>query len=124
MTTSGVRLHNSSETENVEAGLNEGAAVLPRADFSRLSVLVIDDNKFIRRLVAEILRGFGVKRISQAESADDAIFQMSVQSNFDIVICDWSIGPKDGLSVVRALRAAKTRVNPATPFLLLTSECR
>ena len=109
---------------NVEAVVSDDPTSLARADFSPLSILVIDDNKFIRRLVAEILRGFGVTWISQAKSADDAISQMSVESNFDIVICDWSMHPKDGLYVVRALRAGKTRVKPTVPFIMLTSECR
>ena len=124
MTISCVGTEKSFEAEAIEAGANYRPGILASADFSTLSILLVDDNKFIRRLVAEILKSFGVRRISEAASAVEAVSLMGAQGNFDIVICDWSMEPKDGLFVLRALRGGKTRVNPATPFVMLTSECR
>jgi len=124
MTTSCAGMPKLLGAANVEDGAFHRSGNLVSADFSTLSILIIDDNKFIRRLVAEILRSFGVRRISEAASAVEAVSLMEVQGNFDIVICDWSMEPKDGLFVLRALRRGKTRVNPAAPFVMLTSECR
>lgn len=95
-----------------------------KLDLSRLSILLIDDNKFIRHLVSEILQSFGVKSICEAASADDAFHQMKTGSHFDLVICDWSMEPKDGLYVLRSIRSGKTPLSPRIPFVMLTGECR
>ena len=95
-----------------------------KLDLSRLSILLIDDNKFIRHLVSEILQGFGVKSICKAASADDAFVRMKARIHFDLVISDWSMEPKDGLYVLRSIRGRKTPLNPRTPFVMLTGECR
>ena len=100
------------------------AACIDKVDLSRLAILLIDDNKFIRRLVTEILRSFGVRKIYQADSAASALGQMAVRGKFDLIICDWSMEPVDGLSVLRAVRCGKTQISPRTPFVILTGECR
>ena len=96
---------------------------ITKADFSRITVVLVDDNKFIRKLVGEILRSFGVGRVLEAESADEALVVMRI-SKPDLVISDWAMEPKDGLSVLAALREGRAGVDPKTPFILLTSERR
>ena len=113
-----------SDAEDVTTGAAGTAEAIDEVDLSRLSVLLIDDNKFIRRLVGEILRSFGVKKIAQAESAAAALAQMRIGANFDLIICDWSMEPKDGLWVLRAVRGGQTALRPQTPFVILTGECR
>src|SRR5690348_4786021 len=113
-----------SDAENVGTGAVGPAERIDEVDLSRVSVLIIDDNKFIRRLVAEILRSFGVKRISQADSAVSALGHMAIGANFDLIICDWSMEPRDGLWLLRAVRGGQTGLRPHTPFVILTGECR
>ena len=36
---------------------------ITKADFSQLTILVIDDSEFVRRLLLEMLSGFGVGKI-------------------------------------------------------------
>ena len=102
----------------------ETAKNIASIDLSRLSVLLIDDNKFMRHLVSAILQSFGVKRICEAASADAAFKQMKNSTRFDLVICDWSMAPRDGLSILRRVRGGKTPLNPRIPFVMLTGECR
>ena len=111
-------------TGNAGAGALDALERMGEVDLSRLSVLVIDDNKFVRRLVAEILRSFGVKEIFEADSATAAIDQMAIGVNFDLIISDWSMHPSDGLFVLRSVRSGKTGLKPQTPFVVLTGECR
>jgi two-component system chemotaxis response regulator CheY len=92
---------------------------ITKADFSRLNILVIDDSPFVRRLVEEILTGFGVGKVSTAESAEKAFAEM--ESNCpDLVICDWQMYPEDGLSVLRKLRQELATRYPRMPFIMLT----
>ncbi len=88
-------------------------------DFSRLSVLVVDDNVHIRRLVRTILEAFGCGNISEAATAADALRILS-QENIDIVILDWVMPEVDGLELTRVIRKGDDVPNPYIPIIMLT----
>ena len=90
-------------------------AVIARADFSRVAILVIDDSPYMRRLVTEMLQSFGVGKVIQADGAEEAFAQMR-RVRPDLVISDWEMYPGDGLSVLRRLRQEACQV----PFIMLT----
>lgn len=92
---------------------------ITRADFSQLTILVIDDSEFVRRLVLEMLSGFGVGKILLAESAEMAFARMEVNRP-DLIICDWQMHPVDGLAVLRKLRLQPSEDYPRIPFIMLT----
>lgn len=92
-----------------------GMAVIARADFSRVAILVIDDSPYMRRLVTEMLQSFGVGKVIQADGAEEAFAQMR-RIRPDLVISDWEMYPGDGLSVLRRLRQEAWQV----PFIMLT----
>jgi len=93
------------------------------ADFSRLTVLLVDDNKFIRILIREILRGFGFIQIDEALSVDDAMDRIR-RSRPDLVICDWKMVPQDGLALLRDLRGSGDARLRRLPFIMLSGEAR
>ena len=90
---------------------------IDKADFSKLIILVIDDSPFVLRLLQEMLISFGVGKVFQAESADQAFARMAV-SRPDLIICDWQMHPVDGLAVLRKLRLQSA--GSRTPFIMLT----
>ena len=92
---------------------------ITKADFSQLTILVIDDSEFVRRLVLEMLSGFGVGKILLAESANEAFARMDV-ARPDLIICDWQMHPVDGLAVLRKLRLQPSEDYPRIPFIMLT----
>lgn len=92
---------------------------ITKADFSQLTILVIDDSEFVRRLVLEMLSGFGVGKILLAESAAEAFARMEVNRP-DLIICDWQMHPVDGLAVLRKLRLQPSEDYPRIPFIMLT----
>src|ERR1700733_8652343 len=92
-----------------------------RLDLSQLSVLVVDDNKFIRRIVREILRGFNVGFILEAEDGADALEKLKV-SRPDIIICDWVMRPMTGMDFLREIRSGKTPIDADTPVLMMTGQ--
>ena len=99
--------------------LSGGTVTITKADFSQLTILVIDDSDFVRRLVLEMLSGFGVGKILLAESANEAFARMDV-ARPDLIICDWQMHPVDGLAVLRKLRLQPSQDYPRIPFIMLT----
>ncbi len=76
---------------------------ITNADFSRLCIFVLDDSPFVRRLIEELLRSFGVGEIFSASTADMLFAEMKRRTP-DIIFCDWQMYPADGLDVLRKLR--------------------
>ncbi|MFN7948819.1 MAG: PAS domain S-box protein [Blastocatellia bacterium] len=80
-------------------------ANLPRLDGVR--VLVVDDQKEARHLVAEALSGQGAA-VSTAASGQEAVTQMN-QQRFDVLVCDISMPDEDGYAVLRRIRDLEAR---------------
>ena len=90
-------------------------------DLSQLLVLVIDDNRFIRRVVHEILRGFNVGYIIEAENGDDALEKFKVVKP-DIILCDWLMRPTSGIELLRQIRSSNTPISARTPVIMMTGQ--
>ncbi|WP_299441821.1 response regulator [uncultured Rhodospira sp.] len=88
-------------------------------DLSRLCVLVVDDNAYMRLIIKEILRSLGVGAIREAVDGADALKLMRVLPA-DIVIADLDMNPLDGLEMARLLRTSKDSPNPFVPIIMLT----
>ena len=94
------------------------AAVI-KADFSPLTILVIDDSPFMQRLLAEMLVSFGVGKVLTAAGADEAFERMEVRAP-DVIFCDWQMYPVDGLAVLRRLRQMTGSGLASVPFVMVT----
>ncbi len=90
------------------------------ADFQLISVLVVDDNSYMRRIVRTMLGGFGMRIVFEAETVDDAI-ALAGRDMPDIVLTDWYMPNRDGSELVRFLRNEKNSPNPYVPIILLTA---
>jgi len=97
--------------------------MIDKADFSKLTVLLVDDNAFIRRLLGDILRSFRVGKIVQAASVEEALSHLE-NLQPDVIFCDWLMAPTDGLSLLRAVRQGRTPIDRKTPIIMLTGETR
>ena len=97
--------------------------MIERADFSKLTVLLVDDNEFIRRLLGDILRSFRVGKVLQAAGVAEALAHLAAEQP-DVIFCDWLMVPVDGLSLLRAVRHGETGIDPKTPIVMLTGETR
>jgi CheY-like chemotaxis protein len=92
---------------------------ITKADFSNLTILVIDDSQFVRRLLQEMLISFGVGKIFLTETAEQAFLRMDMNVP-DLIICDWQMHPVDGLAILRKLRLQSSGKFPRIPFIMLT----
>jgi two-component system OmpR family response regulator len=83
-------------------------------DLSAPHILVVDDNRDIRDLLASYLRKHGM-RVSQAANAQDARRQVATHS-IDLMVLDIMMPGEDGLSLCRYIRETRD-----SPVILLTA---
>ena len=81
-------------------------------DFSKLRVLVIDDNRHMRALLRAQLYAFGVRGVFEANDGEQGL-DILQSEHPDLVITDYSMKPMNGAEF-----ATKVRRLPA-PFALI-----
>ena len=94
-------------------------AAITKADFSSLTILVIEDSPFMLRLLAEMLAGFGVGKVLTAVTAEEAFQRMELRTP-DVIFCDWQMYPIDGLTILRRLRQQHQSQLAYVPFVMVT----
>lgn len=96
-----------------------GSADLPNLRGVRL--LIIDDQKFTRDVVAAVLRRAGAE-VRAASSVRDGLDQFREMTP-DVVLCDLAMPEEDGFAFIRAVRALGA-ASRATPVIALTAFSR
>ena len=81
-----------------------------------MTILVIDDDEAQRTVLDGFLRKAGY-RVLQAASADDGLSVVERERNVDVVLCDVRMSGRDGVEVLRCLRAAR----PDVAVILMTA---
>lgn len=90
----------------------------PKVNLNDLTVLVVDDENSVTRLVRMMLSDIGVTQVFTAKNGKEALDLLGeFQEDIDIVICDWNMPTISGLDLLRQIRT----VDPDLPFLMLTA---
>ena len=90
-------------------------------DITKLRILVIDDEPFMRQIIERVLYELGIDQVTAAEDGSKALSKFStVHENFDLVICDLEMPNMDGFEFVRQLRAKTEIPNSNVPVLICT----
>ncbi len=94
-------------------------------DFSRFSVLLVEDSVYIRNTMEDLLRCFQFGRISTAVNGAEAIdllknYQRANQPGPDIILSDMMMAPINGLLLLRWVRTAKESPNRMAPFVMIS----
>jgi DNA-binding NtrC family response regulator len=79
-------------------------------------VLVIDDEKDVRRVVEVMLKNAGHDAV-QAVDGNDALRQFRRQ-HFELVICDVFMPDKEGIETLKELR----ELDPTVPIIMMSGE--
>jgi two-component system, chemotaxis family, chemotaxis protein CheY len=88
---------------------------------SEMTVLIVDDDKTIRDIIMQNLRGVGFQRFLHANNGVEANKHMlNSKTKIDLILCDWDMPEADGLTFLRAVRAHE--LNTATPFIMITAQ--
>ncbi len=86
---------------------------------ANISLLIVDDEKLISKLVGDVLRRLGFQQVTAANNGRAAIDYL-LQKPFDLVITDWRMHDMDGLDLLRFIRLSPHSPNPRLPVILLT----
>ncbi len=91
-------------------------------DFGTKQILLIENNKMMRRLVREMLLSFGIKmtNLIETDNVSNAI-QHIYSQKFDLVITDFFLGDLDGGDFTRHIRGDENCINRRIPMLLITA---
>jgi two-component system, chemotaxis family, chemotaxis protein CheY len=87
--------------------------------YDLLKILLVDDNHYMRVLLAEILRAIGVTEIYEANDGAEGL-QMMRDHAVDIVMTDLSMQPLDGIDFLRLLRQSPDSPNQLAPVIMIT----
>ena len=90
------------------------------AAFGDFSVLVIEDEKFTRMVLAKMLGTLGFKAVHQAEDGESGLAAVAAHAP-DLVLCDVEMQPLDGLGFLKALRASDDARHRALPVVFMTN---
>ena len=105
----------------VSKGPGKLANGLPMVDFGAITVLVVDDNRFMRTLITGLLRAFNIERILEAEDGASGIKMLNASADIDLIITDLQMKPLDGIEFTRMVRTARDSRKPFVPILMITA---
>ena len=86
-------------------------------DFSDTTILVVDDNQYMRQLIGHMLRAFDVGTILHADNATDAFSEIRM-TKIDCLIVDWLMPVMTGLEFVMLVRTSPQSPKPDIPIIL------
>jgi two-component system, chemotaxis family, chemotaxis protein CheY len=82
-------------------------------------VLVVDDETYMRKVVATLLESIGVQTIYEAEDGPAGL-DLIQRKNPDVVILDWQMPGLDGPGFMRMVRSPSSFPYPDVPIIMLT----
>lgn len=88
-------------------------------DWKRLSVLVVEDNRYMAALIQAILRSVGVRNINIQEDSAQALHELN-QYGCDVALVDIVMENIDGIAFTKAVRASKEGADPFLPIVLVS----
>lgn len=88
--------------------------------FTDLTIMIVDDNQYMRQLIGHMLRAFEVGLILHSANARDA-FEEIRQTRIDCMIVDWLMpGGMSGIEFVQLVRTSPKSPKPDIPLILCT----
>ena len=82
-----------------------------------MKILVVDDDAMAGEMTGAVLEGLG-HEVILAEDGMDAVSQLNVSADFDLIISDMNMPLVSGIALFRELREQGNNL----PFILLTGD--
>ena len=89
--------------------------------FSKMRVLLVDDEPMLRTFVSELLHQIGVHQIHEAVDGKSALLE-AIKFQPDLVLSDIHMEPMDGIEFVKKLRALPKPYFAHVPVILMTAD--
>jgi len=93
----------------------------PSINLRNLVILVADPSAYVRKLVIQILRGFGANKLLEAHDVE-VVLQTLMTQKIDLLLCDLNLPPAGGLQLIQGIRMNATNENRAMPILVMASD--
>lgn len=90
-------------------------------NYSGVKVMVVDDDRMIRRIVSTKLSGLGYA-VEEAEDGEEALERCRGGELPDLLITDQLMPRLDGLQLVLKIRASEDPGTAALPIIMLTAK--
>ena len=86
-------------------------------DYNSIKVLIAEDQQDVLMILRNMLQELGVNQIFEASNGEEAdVFIETAIDMINLVIADWNMPIKDGLSVLEKVKT----LNPGMPFIMIT----
>lgn len=86
-----------------------------------IKILIVDDSKFMRRIIKKHLRSFGLENFFEASDGKEAL-ALLMNEKVDLILSDLSMTGMNGLEFLKAVRADDGIKE--TIFIMLTAEAQ
>lgn len=90
-------------------------------DYSRIRILVIEDEDYIRQIITRMLRQIGFEHIYEAADGTEG-FKEIMRTIPDIILCDIHMKPIDGMTFLKKIRKLGHPKISGLPVIFLTSD--
>ncbi len=84
-----------------------------------MRVLIVDDSRTMRRMIANCLSEFQDLTISEASNGAEAMLRLVDMRGADLILSDWNMPNQNGLQFLHMLAASSFK---ACPVIMVTSE--
>jgi len=85
----------------------------------QISILIVDDQDFIRSILRQMLGVLGAKDMHDALDGEEA-WEVASSVTPDLIIADWEMKPVNGIDFALRIRNDKDSPNPYIPIIMMT----
>lgn len=89
--------------------------------FSKLRVLIVDDDALMRTFVCDMLQRLGIHQVQEAEDGKSALVAV-IKFQPNLVLSDIHMEPMNGITFVKHLRALPNPAVAAIRVILMTAD--
>lgn len=88
--------------------------------FKKLSVLIVEDNIHMARIIATMIRGFGFEEVSIVGDPAEAL-ELIKTNVIDLIFLDLRLPVLDGIEFTQLVRTSNDSPNPYVPIIMVTA---
>lgn len=86
----------------------------------QLTILIVDDNIHMLRILAALVRGFGMNNVLMAQDPVEA-FEIIKSNVIDLILLDLRMPVLDGIEFTNLVRNSDDSPNPYVPIVMITA---
>jgi len=90
-------------------------------NYSKLRILVVEDDTFTRQLIRKVLKDIGVRFVAESANGKEGLLEL-IRTRPDIVFCDIHMTPIDGRQFLREVRGTRVKGINQIPIVFLTAD--